>query len=280
MEILLKTKFLAKTMNRFRRATILLVVLLAAGCGGERRAAAPDPSDIPEYGLRLRKVHRQMLDESGERTEVDRKIAEAVEQLGKTLWPDYKKTGFGRDRWRVGFLEVSDVGRRNVSRFHRYLTEKILTFSFLEPEITRSLALVERFTVNDVWRTASPPAHEIQRDFNLRRYDRNERYRRRVSSESEYRPYRVIAPGLARRLGRRYDVDLIETGVTTVSADFVDVNLRMVETENGRIVAVGSVKIPRTPDVNRWLFDLRETGPVETGLVPDRPKYRFPDRAR
>jgi hypothetical protein len=74
-------------------------------------------------------------------------------------------------------------------------------------------------------------------------------------------------------------VDLIETGVTTVSADFVDLNLRMVETENGRIVAVGSVKIPRTPTINRWLFDLRETGPVDTGLVPDLPRYRFPDRA-
>ncbi len=266
-------------MGRFCMATMLFVVLSAAACGGYRRPAPPDPRAESEYGLSLRNVHREMLDDSEERTEVDRKIAEAVEQLGKTLWPAYKETRIGQERRRIGFLEISDIDRRNVSRFHKYLTEKILTFSFLEPEITRSLALVERFTVNDVWRAASPPPHEIRREFSLRQYDRTDRVRHRISSESDYIPYRVIRPALARRLGRRYDVDLIETGVASVSADFIDLNLRMVETKNGRIVAVASVKIPRTPTINRWLYDLKPPGPVDTGLVPDLPRYRFPDRS-
>lgn len=267
----------------FRTAVILSVVLLVVGCGEVRRSAPPDPRETAEYGLQLQKVHRQMLDDSEERTEVDRKIAEAVEQLGQTLWPAYKETGNG-GRWRMGFLEISDVERRTVTRFHKYLTEKILTFSFLEPEITRRLALVERFTVSDVWRAATAPPHRIDREFRFRRsdrsgrFDRTDRFRRRVSSERDYLPYRIIDSGLARRLGRRYDVDLIETGVATVSGDFIDVNLRMVETEYGRIVAVGSAKIPRTPTINRWLHDLKPSGPADTGLIPDQPKYRFPDR--
>jgi hypothetical protein len=220
-----------------------------------------------------------MLDDSEERTEVDRKIAEAVEQLGETLWPDYKDLDLGQRRWRLGFLEISDVDRRRVSRFHRYLTEKILTFSFLEPEIATTVSLVERFTVSDVWRDASPPPHEIERQFRFRRDDRDDRYRHRVRMEEEYRPYRVIRPALARRLGRRYEVDLIETGVTTVSDDFVDLSLRMVETKYGRIVAVASVKIPRTPDINRWLYGIKSTGPADTGLEPEPFPYRFPDRA-
>jgi hypothetical protein len=175
-------------MRAFFLGTILLFALFLSGCPPMERAEPPDPTELPEYGLKLRNVHRRMLDDSQERTDVDRKIAEAVEQLGKTLWPDYKDTDIGRDRWRMGFLEVSDVDRRNVSRFHQYLTEKILTFSFLEPEITRNVVLVERFTVSDVWRTGSPPPHETRRDFHLRHRDRNERYRHRVSSNTEYRP--------------------------------------------------------------------------------------------
>ena len=257
---------------------ILLIVLSLTGCPPPVRNEPPDPAEVPEYGLRLRKIHRRMLDESEERTEVDRKIAEAVEQLGTTLWPSYKDLAIGQRRWRLGFLEISDVDRRRVSRLHRYLTEKILTFSFLEPQITATVALVERVTVSDVWRAASPPPYEIERRLGFRRSDRDDRYRHQVRMEDEYRPYRVIRPALARRLGKRYDVDLIETGVTTVSEDFVDLSLRMVETRYGRIVAVASVKIPRTPTLNRWLYDLKSTGPVETGLEPDRPRYRFPDR--
>jgi hypothetical protein len=258
---------------------LLMAALFLVGCPPPERTEPPDPTELPEYGLRLRNVHRRMLDDSEDRTEVDRKIAEAVEQLGATLWPDYKDLDLGQRRWRLGFLEISDGDRRRVTRFHRYLTEKILTFSFLEPEIATTVTLVERFTVNDVWRAASPPPYEIERRLRYRQSDRDDRYRHRVRVEDEYRPYRVIRPALARRLGRRYEVDLIETGVTTLSEDFVDLSLRMVETTYGRIVAVASVKIPRTAAINRWLYGVKSTGPVETGLEPDPFPYRFPDRA-
>jgi hypothetical protein len=63
----------------------------------------------------------------------------------------------------------------------------------------------------------------------------------------------IIDQKLAKRLGKVYSVDIIETGVVTESNDFIDINLRMIETERGRVVAVGSVKIEKTEPVRKWL---------------------------
>ncbi len=61
-------------------------------------------------------------------------------------------------------------------------------------------------------------------------------------------------------MGKIYHLDVIETGITTESEDFLDINLRMIETKRGRIIAVGSVKIEKTEPVRKWLKQMAEVG--------------------
>ncbi|GBC63139.1 hypothetical protein DENIS_4132 [Desulfonema ishimotonii] len=186
--------------------------------------------DITEIELtdqdikRLQQVEKQMLQGYHPEVEIDRRIAEAVRQMVATLKPEYKQHLLAR--YKVGFLEVSDIDRKTVSRFHNYVTEKSLTFSFLQPQIARNFNIVERFLLKDVLRE--------------------------LDMENDRNP-RIVDQKLARKLGRIYGVDLIETGVTTVSEAYVDINIRLIETQRGRIVAVGSGKIRKTPMIKRWL---------------------------
>lgn len=256
---------------------VLVIALCFLAWGPGCRSSAPDSRTDAEYGVALTNVHRQMIADA--ETQVDRKIAQAVEQLGKTLQPSYRARKGDGERRPMGLMEISDVNRRIVTRFHQYLTEKVLTFTFLEPEIAQHIALVERFAVNDVWRSASPPPHEIEQEVRIQTQGQvNRSWHQKISEQ--YVPYRVIHPDEARRLGRRYNVDLVATGVTTVFADVVDLNLRIVETKNGRVVAVGSAKIPRTQNVNRRLQDIGEPRSMDPPLIPEIPRYRFPNHTR
>ncbi len=83
---------------------------------------------------------------------------------------------------------------------------------------------------------------------------------RELTLENLPRRQRVIDHALAKRMGKVYHLDVIETGVTTESEDFLDINLRMIETKRGRIIAVGSVKIEKTEPVRKWLKKMAEVG--------------------
>jgi hypothetical protein len=197
-------------------------LLLLAGC-----AATGDIQEIPltdEDFRQLRQVEEQMLQGYSPEVEIDRRISEAVRQMVSTLRPEYKR--HDREKHRMGFLEISDIDRRTVSRFHHYVTEKTLTFTFLQKDVAANFNIVERFLLKDVL--------------------------------EELRLQNIRNPGgidghLAIYLGQLYDIDIIETGVVTDGGDYVDVNLRMIETRRGRIVAVGSAKIEANRMVRTWL---------------------------
>jgi hypothetical protein len=197
-----------------------------------RRGIAESPAS--SYEKELKYVEDQMVRGNLEHTpevEFDRKILEAVKQLVKTLKPGYKKWLFGKPR--LGFLEISDIDRRTVTRMHNYVTEKALTFSFLQPELTENFSIVERFLLRNVLRELQAENFDTSMDLDQR---------------------------LARQLGRIYGVNVIETGVITESPDFIDINLRMIETRRGRIIAVGAVKIEKNRLMREWLREMGEVG--------------------
>ncbi len=181
---------------------------------------------------RLRDVRKTMLDGNTIEVQVDQKIADAVEQMAMTLKPEYRNSRMGK--FKLGFLEITDIDRNTVTQMHNYVTEKALTFSYLEPTIAENFSIVERFLLKDVIRE--------------------------LRLENVEEPERYIDQELAQRLGRIYHLDVIETGITVNSPDFLDINLRMIETRRGRIIAVGSVKIHKTEPVRRWLQERGETG--------------------
>ncbi|MGE0083776.1 MAG: hypothetical protein AB7S75_05085 [Desulfococcaceae bacterium] len=220
--------------NIIRRTVLpLILTIFLSGC------LRPDVEDIPPADLsswdeeNLRQVEKEMLRGYTFETLLDEKILQAVRQMTSTLKPEFK--GFHLGKYKVGFLEISDIDRRTVTKFHNYITEKTLTFSFLQPDISRNLSIVERFLIKDILRE--------------------------LRFENQQRPT-IVDQNLAQQLGRIYHLDIIETGVTTETADFIDLNLRMIETRRGRIIAVGSVKIEKTEPVRKWLG---EGGSVGTG---------------
>jgi len=189
-----------------------------------------EPSDRKNF----RQIEDQMLQGHTVEVQIDRKILEAVKQMVATLKPRYKTHLFSKHR--LGFLEISDIDRKTVTMMHTYVTEKTLTFSYLQPEITENFNIVERFLIKDV--------------------------RRELQLEASDSSDKIIDQRMARRL-RRYGVDVIETGVVTESSDFLDINLRMFETRRGRIIAVGSIKIEKTKPVRNWLEEM-EAGLPDT----------------
>lgn len=224
-------------MKSVIRGTVfpLVLLLFLSGCV-HREAEQEDisPLDLSSWDEEnLRQVEKEMLRGYTFETLLDEKILQAVRQMTSTLKPEFK--GFHLGKYKVGFLEISDIDRRTVTKFHNYVTEKTLTFSFLQPDISRHLSIVERFLIKDILRE--------------------------LRFEHQQRPA-IVDQRLAQQLGRIYHLDIIETGVTAETADFIDLNLRMIETRRGRIIAVGSVKIEKTEPVRKWL---RESGSVGTG---------------
>ncbi|MFW6239647.1 MAG: hypothetical protein ACOC98_03390 [Thermodesulfobacteriota bacterium] len=203
-------------------ARLVVALFFLAGC-----AAIDDIDEVPltdQDFRQLQQVEEQMLQGYSPEVEIDRRISEAVRQMVATLRPEYKRND--GEKHRMGFLEISDIDRRTVSRFHHYVTEKTLTFTFLQKDIAANFNIVERFLLKDVL--------EELRLQNVRNP-------------------RVIDSHLAKYLGHLYDIDIIETGVVTDGGDYVDINLRMIETQRGRIVAVGSAKIEANRMVRTWL---------------------------
>ncbi|MEE4357392.1 MAG: hypothetical protein V2I97_13075 [Desulfococcaceae bacterium] len=218
-------------MKKTRNLFLMFSLLLLSSC---LRMNLEDitPANLSRDDLQnLQQVEKEMLRGYTFETLVDEKILQAVKQMASTLKPEYK--GFHLGKYKLGFLEISDIDRMTVTKFHNYITEKTLTFSFLQPEIARNLSIVERFLIKDMLRE--------------------------LNFENQRRP-RIVDQKLAQHLGRVYHLDIIETGVTTETADFIDVNLRMIETRRGRIVAVGSVKIEKTEPVREWLKEMGSVG--------------------
>ncbi|QTA83128.1 Uncharacterized protein dnl_55220 [Desulfonema limicola] len=205
--------------------SLILFTLFLSSC--MRAGIDIIPSDLSSRDMQnLTQVEQEMLTGYTFETLIDEKILQAVKQMAKTLKPEYK--GFHLGKYKLGFLEISDIDRKTVTKLHHYITEKTLTFSFLQPVFAKNLSIVERFLIEDILR---------ELDF-----------------EHLYPP--IVDQSLAQELGRIYHLDLIETGVTTETADFIDINLRMIETRRGRIVAVGSVKIEKTEPVRKWLDEM------------------------
>jgi hypothetical protein len=148
--------------------------------------------------------------------EVDCKIKTAVDHLIDNLSQTYRKRPFFQ-KYRLGFVEISDIDRSTTSRLHKYITEKTKLVLFYEP------IMRENFEIKDV--------------------------------QLESLPYAGNDQLLAEKLGQPYGVDLILTGVLTVSDNFVDMNLRMTESGSGRIVAVGTAKIDYNATVRQWYQD-------------------------
>jgi len=235
-------------MNRYKIdmlrifAAIFFAAAFCTGCPALREMT----EDALDFGYRknLEQTRADMLDGHTVELQIDRKISEAVEQMVSTLKPRYRWHVLRK--YRLGFLEVFDIDRMQVTRLHNYITEKSLTFSFLHPDIAENFNIVERFLIKDVIK---------ELNFENRTPLLNLLYEHFLGEES-----RLVDPTLAKKLGKIYSVDLIETGVVTESYDFIDINLRMVETERGRVVAVGSVKIEKTEPVRKWLETMVEAG--------------------
>jgi hypothetical protein len=216
-------------MKSLRHILLIIVLTMLAACASvgdiyEQPLTAGDISQL--QGVQQGILHGQGIEEvsPGEPAEVqiDKKILGAVRQMVATLKPEYKQHSFKKHR--LGFMEISDIENRKPNRLHKYVSEKTLTFSFLQPTIAENINIVERFLLKDV-------GAELKLEKN----------------------YNIIDQRTAKRMGYIYGVDLIETGVITESNDFIDLNLRMIETRRGRIVAVGSVKIEKTDPIRQWL---------------------------
>ncbi|HHC25500.1 MAG TPA: hypothetical protein ENK58_08855 [Desulfobacterales bacterium] len=214
---------------------VLLFATAITGCHIVKETVEEAMEESLSYSDKenLRRVEKQMLQGDSVEMQIDRKISVAVKHIVATLKPEY------RNRWlrkhRLGFLEISDIDRKSVTRMHKYVTEKTLTFSFLQPLISENFSIVERFLLKDVLKD--------------------------LQFESSGSPDRKnIEQKLVERLGRSYGVDVLETGVVTESRNFLDINLRMIETKKGRIIAVGSVKIEKTEPVRNWLQEMGAEG--------------------
>jgi len=216
-------------MKPLRHILLIIALMTLAACAPvgdiyEKPLTAGDISQL--QGVQEGILHGQGVETilPGEPAEVqiDKKILGAVRQMVATLKPEYKQHSFKKHR--LGFMEISDIENRKPSRLHKYISEKTLTFSFLQPTIAENINIVERFLLKDV-------GAELKLEKN----------------------YNIIDQRTAKRMGYIYGVDLIETGVITESNDFIDLNLRMIETRRGRIVAVGSVKIEKTDPIRQWL---------------------------
>jgi hypothetical protein len=223
-------------MKTQRQILFIFVLMILAGCTAvrdiyEQPLTASDISQL--QGIQQGIIHGQGVEKvsPGEPAEVqmDKKILEAVRQMVATLKPEYKQYSFRKHR--LGFMEISDIENRKPNRLHKYISEKALTFSFLQQTIAENINIVERFLLKDVMA-------ELKLEKN----------------------YNIIDQRTAKRLGDIYGVDLIETGVITESHDFIDLNLRMIETRRGRIVAVGSVKIEKTEPVRQWIKHMNNSG--------------------
>jgi len=239
-------------MNRYKIdmlrifAAVFFAAAFCTGCPALREMT----EDALDFGYRknLEQTRADMLDGHTVELQIDRKISEAVEQMVSTLKPRYRWHVLRK--YRLGFLEVFDIDRMQVTRLHNYITEKSLTFSFLHPDIAENFNIVERFLIKDVIKELF---FENTDRFIYYNSLEIESFYFSMSYEELKKYPRIIDQKMAKRLGKVYSVDIIETGVVTESNDFIDINLRMVETERGRVVAVGSVKIEKTEPVRKWL---------------------------
>ncbi|MDM8522530.1 hypothetical protein QUF80_04090 [Desulfococcaceae bacterium HSG8] len=226
------------------RTTVVRILSIAAFFTAMLAGCIRSPY-LDDYHIQeLENVEKEMTAGHTAEVEFDRKVLEAVKQMASTLKPEYRYHRLKKHK--VGFLEISDIDRQTVSVLHKYVTEKTLTFSFLQPVIADNFDIVERFLLRD-----------ILRELHIERFAYS----------------RITDQKLARKLGQIYDIDIIETGVVTESIDFIDLNLRMIETQRGRIIAVGSVKIEKTRLMRKWFEKMIETGEEKPQKLPRRYFY-------
>ncbi len=206
----------------------ILVAIALASC----RPVTREPEF--NYAEELERVKNQMTRGHSVEAEVDKKILEAVEQLAATLEPEYKKEyrrrKYNLKKYKLGFIEMSDTYRRKVGMLHKYVTEKAVTFTFLQPNIVKNFNIGERFLLQEIMKSAC------------------------INDRDCYYP--TVDLTLAKWLGKNFDVDIVETGVITESPDFLDINLRLIETRSPRVIAVGSAKIEKTKLVEKWLCEI------------------------
>ncbi len=94
------------------------------------------------------------------------KILLAVRQMVQTLKPRYRecdrllkryrkiRTGYHvtveqNCKYTLGFVDITDLNRECSSRLHKYFTEKVLTYSFLQDVFSNQYVFVERISLPD-----------------------------------------------------------------------------------------------------------------------------------
>ncbi|MCP4346798.1 MAG: hypothetical protein GY795_14880 [Desulfobacterales bacterium] len=228
--------------------SVILVITLS-GCSHPRK----NEQKHQQQKQQLEDIEKQMTRGHSAEAEVDKKILEAVKQLAATLQATYKRRG--RRKYKIGFLEVSDGYRMKVAMLHKYVTEKMVTFSFLQPAIVNNFNFGERFFLKEIEAKTARPCNYNHPGCNYPATNLLREQIRKCIEENNCH-YPTIELELARRLGRLYRVDVIETGVITESPDFLDINLRLIETRNPRVIAVGTAKIEKTELVKKWLCEV------------------------
>ncbi len=197
----------------------LLFSMLAACQGNPVR-------DIPIATPPMSEEEKQKLEGEldrlcqGNSTEEDLEctIKIAVDRMLDGLDPRYQSRPFFQ-KYRLGFVEIADIDRTTSSRLHKFITEKTKLVLYYEP------IMRENFQIKDVQLDDLPYASNDQQ--------------------------------LARELGESYGVDVILTGIATVSDNFVDITLRMTESDTGQIVGIGAAKIDNNAMLRQWFQDLR-----------------------
>jgi hypothetical protein len=171
-----------------------------------------------DYWKRNEQVLSRQTEGSRPENLIDQGILQMVRDLGTTLHPAYRD---GKKR-KLGWIEFSDIDRETVTAFDNYVTHEASHFAFMLESIGASFKLVERFLLEKV-------LHELK-------FEQGSGY---------------IDPNSAKQFGKIHGLDVIASGVTTVSPDYIDISAKIIETQEGGVVAVGKAKVPFN-DVSAW----------------------------
>lgn len=216
---------------------------LLSGCVGG--GAVPEGEKARYYWNLQRQVEESFGRSSIER-EIDTSIYKLSENLGESLRPFYvnpicknpNSPEFTPEdqKKRMGFIELSDIDGKTVRALDHYVTEKLLTYCFASPEFSERFKFIERYQLSKILKEL------------------------RLESNS------LFDPETAKRFGKLKGIDAFVTGTVTVgnphgaSSDgatrnpgYVDMNVRVINTETGSVVGVAAKKIRRSVVLNGWL---------------------------
>lgn len=179
-----------------------------------------DQPASPEYWQNCKRILDQATTGTDPERIVDKKILDMVEMLGDTLQEKYKD----KRKKKLGWIEFTDIDRKSVTTLDNYVTNKSTTWAFMIQSLGENFNLVERFLLQNV-------IHELS-----------------FETTSGY-----IDGSSAKKFGRIHGLDFVGYGVRTWNLTNIDLDSRIVETQRGEVVAVGTSKIPFNETTELWL---------------------------